>query len=367
MKNKTISKNKLYTLAALLAVIAILAFLQMNSAEYSYQISILERSAIYAVVAVSMNLLTGFTGLFSLGQAGFMAIGAYVVAILTIPVENRASVYYVDGISPLIANTTCPFWLSLILAGLAAAAIAALIGIPVLRLKSDYLAIATLGFSEIIRAVIAAPQLNRITNGSYGLKNIPGFPNLFVAFGLCALCILLMVLLINSSYGRAFKALREDEVAAQAMGLNLFRYKELSFVISSFFTGVGGGLLAMFMRSIDSKTFSITLTYDILLIVVLGGIGSVTGSVIGAFLVTAGREWLRFFDNPLTIGGFQVPLFRSGFRMVIFSILLMVVVLFYSRGIMGSNEFSWDGLGRLIKGIPKRFTKKKKAQKGEHA
>ena len=257
MKKQPISKNKLYTLAALLVVIALLAFLQANSSSYSYQISILERSAIYAVVAVSMNLLTGFTGLFSLGQAGFMAIGAYTVAILTIPVESRASVYYVSGISPAIANLHCPFWLALIIAGLISAAAAALIGIPVLRLKSDYLAIATLGFSEIIRAVIAAPQLDQITNGSYGLKSIPGFPNLFMAFGLCALCILLMVLLINSSYGRVFKALREDEIAAQAMGLNLFRYKELAFVISSFFTGVGGGLLAMFMRSIDSKTFSL--------------------------------------------------------------------------------------------------------------
>lgn len=366
MKNTKITKNKLYTLITLLAVIGILAFLQTNSSEYSYQISILERAAIYAVVAVSMNLLTGFTGLFSLGQAGFMAVGAYTVAILTIPVESRPSVYYVNGISSAIANLHCPFWLALIIAGLLAAAVAALIGIPVLRLKSDYLAIATLGFSEIIRAIIAAPQLDRVTNGSYGLKSIPGFPNLFVAFGLCALCIFLMVLLINSSYGRAFKALREDEVAAQAMGLNLFRYKELAFVISSFFTGVGGGLLAMFMRSIDSKTFSISLTYDILLIVVLGGIGSVTGSVLGSFLVTAGREWLRFFDNPLTIAGIQIPLFRSGFRMVIFSILLMMVVLFYSRGIMGSNEFSWDGLGRLLKSIPARFSRKKKTKKGEN-
>ena len=367
MKKQPISKNKLYTLAALLVVIALLAFLQANSSSYSYQISILERSAIYAVVAVSMNLLTGFTGLFSLGQAGFMAIGAYTVAILTIPVESRASVYYVSGISPTIANLHCPFWLALIIAGLISAAAAALIGIPVLRLKSDYLAIATLGFSEIIRAVIAAPQLDQITNGSYGLKSIPGFPNLFMAFGLCALCILLMVLLINSSYGRVFKALREDEIAAQAMGLNLFRYKELAFVISSFFTGVGGGLLAMFMRSIDSKTFSISLTYDILLIVVLGGIGSVTGSVLGSFLVTAGREWLRFFDNPLTIAGIQIPLFRTGFRMVIFSILLMVVVLFYSRGLMGSNEFSWDGLGRLLKGIPSRLKGSKKSKKGAKA
>ena len=367
MKKQPISKNKLYTLAALLVVIALLAFLQANGSSYSYQISILERSAIYAVVAVSMNLLTGFTGLFSLGQAGFMAIGAYTVAILTIPVESRASVYYVSGISPAIANLHCPFWLALIIAGLISAAAAALIGIPVLRLKSDYLAIATLGFSEIIRAVIAAPQLDQITNGSYGLKSIPGFPNLFMAFGLCALCILLMVLLINSSYGRVFKALREDEIAAQAMGLNLFRYKELAFVISSFFTGVGGGLLAMFMRSIDSKTFSISLTYDILLIVVLGGIGSVTGSVLGSFLVTAGREWLRFFDNPLTIAGIQIPLFRTGFRMVIFSILLMVVVLFYSRGLMGSNEFSWDGLGRLLKGIPSRLKGSKKSKKGAKA
>ncbi len=363
-KNNRTIKYKLYSLGALLVTLLILGFLQVNSSQYSYQISILERSAIYAVVAVSMNLLTGFTGLFSLGQAGFMAIGAYIVAILTIPVEQRASVYYVNGISPAIANLQCPFWLALIIAGLVAAGIAALMGIPVLRLKSDYLAIATLGFSEIIRAVIAAPQLDRITNGSYGLKSIPGFPNLFVAFGLCALCILLMVLLINSSYGRVFKAIREDEIAAQAMGLNLFRYKQMAFIISSFFTGIGGGLLAMFMRSIDSKTFSINLTYDILLIVVLGGIGSITGSVLGAFLVTAGREWLRFFDNPLYIGGIQIPLFRSGFRMVVFSILLMVVVLFYSRGIMGNNEFSWAGLGRLVKGIPDRFTKKK--QKGDN-
>ena len=220
-----------------------------------------------------------------------MAIGAYVVAIFTIPVGSRASVYYVSGISPVIANIQLPIPVALLLGGLAAAAMAALIGIPVLRLKSDYLAIATLGFSEIIRAFIAAPMFDTITNGSYGLKSIPGFPNIFAVFGLAALCIALMVLLINSSYGRAFKSIREDEVAAQSMGINLFHYKELSFVISSFFTGVGGGMLAMFMRSIDSKTFQVALlTYDILLIVVLGGIGSVTGSVVGAFLVTAGRS-----------------------------------------------------------------------------
>lgn len=361
MKNVTKNKNRIYSLIALAVLTGVLAFLQSDTAGYSYQISILERSAIYAVVAVSMNLLTGFTGLFSLGQAGFMAIGAYIVAIFTIPVSARASVYYVSGISPVIANIQLPIPVALLLGGLVAAGLAALIGIPVLRLKSDYLAIATLGFSEIIRAFIAAPMFDTITNGSYGLKSIPGFSSIFSVFGLAALCILLMVLLINSSYGRAFKAIREDEIAAQSMGLNLFRYKELSFVISSFFTGVGGGMLAMFMRSIDSKTFQVSLTYDILLIVVLGGIGSVTGSVLGAFLVTSGRELLRFFDDPLTIAGIQIPLFRSGFRMVIFSILLMVVVLFYRRGIMGDQEFTWDGFFRLLRGLPDRLRRQKKA------
>ena len=159
-----------------------------------------------------------------------------------------------------------------------------------------------------------------------------------------------MVLLINSSFGRAFKAIREDDIAAEAMGINLFRHKELSFVISSFFTGIAGGMLAIYMRSIDTKTFQVMLTYNILLIVVLGGIGSVTGSVIGSFLINGGQEWLRFLDDDsFKIAGIHIPLFRPGFRMVVYSILLMVVVLFWRRGIMGTNEFSWDGLFGLFK------------------
>ena len=351
----------LLNLLATAAFVGMIAFLEQNRSGFAYEISTLERAAIYAVVAVSMNLLTGFTGLFSLGQAGFMAIGAYVTAILTIPPGSRAAVYYVDGISPVIAGLHAPFWLALILGGLASAGIAALIGIPILRLKSDYLAIATLGFSEIIRALISAPQFNRITNGSFGLKNIPGFPNLFVFFGLVILCIALMVLLIHSSYGRVFQAIREDEIAAESMGINLFHYKELSFVISSFFTGIGGGMLAMFMRSIDSKTFQVALTYDILLIVVLGGIGSVTGSVLGSLLITFGREWLRFFDTPLSIAGISIPLFRTGFRMVIFSVLLMVVVLYYRRGLMGTDEFSWERLLQWLNSLPCRMKRPRKA------
>ena len=211
---------------------------------------------------------------------------------------------------------------------------ALLIGIPVLILKSDYLAIATLGFAEIIRAVIASPIMDQITNGSYGLKSIPGFKNLMECFVYCIVCIILMSLIINSSIGRDFKAIREDEIAARSVGINLFKTKQLSFVVSSFFTGISGGLLAMYMRSIDSKTFAIALTYEILLIVVLGGIGSISGSIIGSFLVTFGKEWLRFFDEPLYIGGVNIPIFKPGFRMVIFSLLLLFIVLFFRKGII---------------------------------
>ncbi len=358
---KTKTRDLILSILLIAAFCGLLGFYQADTSKHSYAISIIERSAIYAVVAVAMNLLNGFTGLFSLGQAGFMAIGAYVTAVLTIPVEVRPSVYYMNGIADWLANLSLPMIPALVVGGLFAAAAAALIGIPVLRLKSDYLAIATLGFAEIIRALLAAPMMDQITNGSYGLNNIPGFQNVFQPILIAAVCIALMVLLINSSYGRAFKAIREDDVAAEAMGINLFRHKELSFVISSFFTGVAGGMLAVFMRSIDTRTFQVSLTYNILLIVVLGGIGSVTGSIIGSLLINGGQEWLRFLDEPLTIGGVTIPLFQPGFRMVIYSILLMVVVLFWRRGIMGTSEFTWSGLFGLFK------RKKKKSRTGGEA
>ena len=371
------------SLAVAVIAVALLFALDANKTGAGMLISILQKSAILAVVAVSMNLLNGFTGLFSLGQAGFMSIGAYITAILTIPVKNLDGVYYMSGIAPWLralkeGMEASPSWLqaiypflAMIVGALVAAGFAALIGIPVLRLKSDYLAIATLGFSEIIRAIFSSPQMDQITNGSYGLNKVPtfpsvfGLPSLFTPFVVAAVSIALLVLLINSTYGRAFKAIREDEIAAEAMGINLFRHKEWSFVISSFFTAVAGGLLAMFMRSIEAKTFSITLTYDILLIVVIGGLGSVTGSVLSAFIVTASKEWwLRFFDQPLIIGGWQVPLFRTGFRMVIFSLLLMIVVLFYRQGLMGNKEFTWDGLARFFRKLGKKPAQAKGGAEG---
>ena len=364
---QTSKKNTWIALACVAVLLAAVVVLE-NVLDPNKNIMVftaLKKGAVYALVAVSMNLLNGFTGLFSLGQAGFMLLGAYTYAILTIPVAQRDAVYYIYNGSAV--NFSLPelfgggpvglvlgVLLALILGGCVAAAVAWLIGLPVLRLKSDYLAIATLGFGEIIRAVFQWDKLGPVTNGANALKSFPTFSSFniqnqsgetvlrlstFVAFLLAGICIAVIVLLINSTYGRAFKAIRDDEVAAEAMGINLSRHKRLAFVISSFFAGFGGGMFAMFANQAQAKTFTTAMTYEILLIVVIGGIGSVSGSCIAAFLYVAASEWwLRFLDAETYIGGVKVPLLRNGFRMVVFSVVIMIVVLFFRRGIMGDKE-----------------------------
>ena len=334
---------------------------------------VLKKAAVYSLVAVSMNLLNGFTGLFSLGQAGFMLLGAYTYAILTVPLSVKDQVYYLYGGSAVKFSLPDLFWgifgssgagyaiglvlavlIALILAGLVAAGFAYLIGLPVLRLKSDYLAIATLGFAEILRAIFQWQKLGPVTNGANMIKSFPIFSSFniksngatvlylstFVPFLIAIICIVLIVLLVNSTYGRAFKAIRDDEVAAEAMGINLAKHKMLSFVVSSFFAGVGGALFAMYVANAQAKVYTTTMTYEILLIVVIGGIGSISGSCIATFLYVACSEWwLRFLDKETVLAsGFQVPLLRNGFRMVVFSVIIMIVVLFFRKGILGDRE-----------------------------
>ena len=324
---------------------------------------VLKKGAIYSLVCVSMNLLNGFTGLFSLGQAGFMLIGAYAYSIFSIPAARHAAVYqYFDGgalqfsIPEMLGNAIgvnlgsfLGAIICIIIAGVAAAIFAALIGIPVLRLKSDYLAIATLGFAEIVRGLVQLSQFGPLTNGPDPLNNFTAPKSVMPYAAIAGVCILLIVLLINSTYGRAFKAIRDDEIAAEAMGINLAHHKRMAFIISSFFAGISGALLAMYQTTVQANTFKSAMTYEILLIVVIGGIGSISGSCIGSFLFIACSEWwLRFLDNETTIGAFKVPLLRTGFRMVVFSVVIMIVVLFFRRGIMGDREISLAGLAKRL-------------------
>lgn len=353
-KENNLMKNIIF-FGILAAIIILLDFDVIGD---NYVRRVLNLAAIYTIVSVSMNLVNGFTGLFSLGQAGFMAIGAYTVAILTVPIEKREAIFYVVQQNPILAQIELPFVVALLLGGILAALVAILIGMPVLRLKSDYLAIATLGFSEIIRIVFT--NAKTITNGALGIKNIPQMPTMWVFFGIMIISVILIKLLINSSYGRAFKAIREDDIAAEAMGINLFKHKVLSFAIGAFFAGIGGGLLASLLGTVDPKQFYFTVTYNFLLIIVLGGMGSISGTVIASFIVTVGLELLRFFDDPLTLFGVTIPIFRAGFRMVIFSALLMILVLFFRNGLLGQKELSWN----MVKTLFKKGLRKKEKKGG---
>ena len=381
-------EQKIGSLVAILCIIALYIFLfcldnvlPASNGNVQMLITVLKKGAIYALVCVSMNLLNGFTGLFSLGQAGFMLIGAYAYAIFAIPADQHSAVYqYFDGgaiqfsIPEVLGNVLgknggafLGALICIIIAGCVAAIFAALIGIPVLRLKSDYLAIATLGFAEIIRAVFQWNGLGKITNGSNLLRKYTNFNDIQIQVGgtifklgtlfpffIATLSILIIVLLVTSSYGRAFKSIRDDEVAAEAMGINLFKHKMLSFVISSFFAGVGGALLAMFQTTVQAAPFRSSMTYEILLMVVIGGIGAITGAVIASFLyISASEWWLRFLDSggvTLFHTHFNIPFFRDGFRKVVFSVVIMVIVLFFSRGIMGDKELSFAGMIRRLRG-----------------
>ena len=369
---------------AWIALIAVLAWLGLVFAldqlikptdKLGMLLIVLQKGSVYALAAVSMNLLNGYTGLFSLGHAGFMLLGAYTYAMFTIPDKNRDSVYqYFHAVIRFSIpeklsqgmggfGTALGVLIALLLAGLVAAALAYLIGLPVLRLKSDYLAIATLGFAEIIRAVFQWSKLGPVTNGSNLLKNFARVSKFklelggtklslstFVPVLIATVSITLIVLIVNSTYGRAFKAIRDDEVAAEAMGINLAKHKMLSFVTSSFFAGVAGATLAMVLSIAQANNFKSAMTYEILLMVVLGGIGSITGSVIGSMLFVAASEWwLRGLDSGSFLGINAPGVFRNGFRLVVFSIIIMIVVLFFRKGIMGEKE------------LPDLFRRKKKA------
>ncbi len=372
-KNKIKRIDLIFNVALIAVCFALVAILEKTPGVNPMLFTVIKKGSIYALVAVSMNLLNGFTGLFSLGQAGFMLLGAYTYAVISIPDSARESVYmyieqgsavsrgWYDGIAATLgfSQKGSDFGImiiGMIAGGIVAAVFAFLIGLPVLKLKSDYLAIATLGFAEIIRAIFQWEKLGPVTNGSNVLRKFPVFSSALFPMTVALICILLIVLIINSTYGRAFKAIRDDEIAAEAMGINLAKHKMISFITSSFFAGIGGALLAMFQNTLQATPFKSAMTYEILLIVVIGGIGSVTGSVFASFLYIAASEWLlRGLDSGKFLFINAPKVLRGGFRMVVFSVIIMIIVLFFRKGIMGTNELS---ITRIINFFSRLFTKK---------
>jgi len=312
-----------------------------------YQVRILNNIAIFITLAVSYNLINGVCGLLHLGPNGFIAIGAYTSALLSMTPAEKQLNFIIEHVIWPINIIQVPFVVSLIAAGVVAASFAFLISFPVLRVRGDYLAIVTLGFGEVIRVLCNAGQ--SVTNGPLGLKGLYPHTNLWWSWGVATLAVVAIQRLINSNYGLAMKAIREDETAARAMGVDPFRRLMLAFLISAFFSGIAGGLLAHLITTISPGLFTFFLTFNLLIMIVVGGLGSTTGAIIGAVLFAWGGEALRIVERPMEIGPFTIPGI-PGMRMVIFSLILMLVILFARKGIMGRSELSWNSLESKFSG-----------------
>lgn len=299
---KFLNKKNMLSLLAVLGIYAIAGFLINTGFIDSYIFLNIVLIGINIILAVSLNLITGFTGQFSLGHAAFMSIGAYASGIIT-------------------AKLGLPFWVGIAGAALFAAIAGIIIGIPTLRLKGDYLAIATLGFGEIVRII----GLNSdYIGGATGLNDIPQYTNWTWLYFCVVAAILIINNFIKSYNGRACKAISEDEIAAEAMGVNTTFYKVLVFTIGAFFAGIAGALYANYFYFLKPDSFGFMKSIDILVIVVFGGMGSITGSIVGAVLLTVISLFLQSIPE---------------LRMVVYAIILFLIMVYRPQGLMGKSSF----------------------------
>lgn len=313
MNMKKISKKTLINIGVLIGTFLILFILITTGIINSYYGGILILILINIVLAVSLNLIVGFTGQLCLGHAGFMAIGAYVSAVLSV-------------------NMKLPFLISIIVGGIIAGVFAALIGFPTLKLKGDYFAITTLAFGEIIRVIIMNLEY---VGGARGFSAIPRKTNFTIAFLAMVIAIFVIYNIIHSSQGRSMVAIRENEIAAEAMGVNAFKYKMMAFIVAAFFAGAAGALYAHYMGFVQPTSFDFVKSIDILTFVVLGGMGSLSGSVIATVILTFLPEGLREFNE---------------LRMIIYPLALIVLMIFRPQGLFGNKELSLKIFSKFTKG-----------------
>lgn len=315
IKKRINKKTILVALALVLGYIILFTLIKTNVIN-PYKSQILIIIGINIILAASLNLIIGFTGQLALGHAGFMSIGGYTAAMMTLKFH-------------------VPFPLALIIGGLFAALISYLFGLPILRLKGDYLAISTLGFGEIIRVIIVNLDF---LGGPRGLAGIPKRTTFTWVYVITVLTVLIIYNIINSTFGRAMISVREDEIASESMGINTTKYKLLAFVIGGFFAGVAGGLYAHLIMFLDPKSFDFMKSMDILIYVVFGGMGSISGSILSASILTYLPEVLRSIAD---------------LRMILYAVLIIVLMLFRPEGLMGSKELSLNTFRKLsdIKGL----------------
>ena len=306
-----------------------------------YWAEVINLTGISIILAVSLNLITGFTGQFSIGHAGFMAVGAYSSVFMTVYYSQAAEQFLTNIVGASVAQAIV-FLGVVIFGALVAAAAGLIVGIPSLRLRGDYLAIVTLGFAEIIRIIIL--NIDRV-GGATGFRGavapwqgrpiIPLYGDFLWIGGFAVIAIVVVYNIVNSDIGRALISIREDELAAEAMGINTTRYKVLAFVISSAFAGIAGALFGHFRQFLHTNDFQFIRSIEIIIMIVLGGMGSITGSVLGAIVITILPELLRKLPGDL-----------YGYRLVIYSALLILIMLTRPQGVMGAREFGIPWLKR---------------------
>ncbi|MBM4285114.1 MAG: branched-chain amino acid ABC transporter permease [Deltaproteobacteria bacterium] len=343
-------KNRLLTLGAVAGLLLLLWGAQRFADEY--QVRLLNTAAIFITLALGYHLINGVCGQLHLGPNAFIALGAYTAALLTLTPAEKSRIFFLEPLIWPFSQLTLPFAAALCCGGLVAAGFAFLTGFPVFRVRGDYLAIVTLGFGEVVR--VLANNWQGLTNGPLGLKGLAPHTTLWWSWGVAVAALLVITALTRSGYGRAMQAIREDEIAARAMGVDVFRHLMLAYLLSAFFLGVGGGLLAHLVTTISPTLFTFFLTFNLLIIIVVGGLGSATGAVLAALLFTVGGEWLRVVEEPHVLLGFSYPGI-PGLRMVIFSLALLLVIIYFRRGLCGGREFTWEGLGRRLRRLKGRI------------
>lgn len=300
---------------AIIIVFSVIAYFVVgNMADDLYYSKVIILMLINIILAVSLNITVGCLGQITIGHAGFMSVGAYTASLI-----SKALMSGNSGYIPLHY-----YFFSIMIGALVAGVVGVLVGIPALRLRGDYLAIITLAFGEIIRVFI---EYFKFTGGGVGLSKIPKLSrniNYSVMFWMTIICVVIMFAIMTSRHGRAVLAIRDDEIAAEASGINITYYKTFAFTLSAIFAGIAGGMYAHQMGIIQAKTFDFNYSINILVMVVLGGMGSFTGAIISAIVLTILPEVLREFND---------------YRMIVYSLVLILIMIFRPSGILGRSEF----------------------------
>lgn len=315
-----------------LAAIPLLLALELVTREMPFIVYVSSIVGVNIILAVSLNIVNGMTGQFSIGHAGFMAVGAYLSGKFSLGFRDFA----ISGI-PVVVSDQLQFLCAILIGGIAAGALGFLVGLPSLRLKGDYLAIVTLGFGEIIRVIV---QNTEAFGRALGLSGIPQRSSFFMIWFWVFLTILTARRIADSSHGRSLRAIREDEVAAEAMGVDTTAYKVRAFVISSFFAGVAGALFAHFVPIINPGSFTFVKSMEVVVMIVAGGLGSTTGAIVAAIFLTLLPEAMRSLFT-LTGGGGSMAQKVDQIRMPIYGVLLVILMLVRPQGLFGTREI-WD-------------------------